>query len=188
MRHGHSTLCACPLCSPLLTHNVLPRTVLTLDSSVMNSCVCRRDPCAVWVLLPIVPCCSGLLYQNDYFWSIAYTNFAVSTMTYTVVFVLPVHKTSFRTSMIISFYPSPLYGFDVFTRLPVFSRSRLFVAFLSSGARGWGTALRAVRSPVRYLTGSLKFVIGFILPAALSLLTEMSTRGISWGGLKAASP
>ena len=155
MRHGHSTLCACPLCWSLLTHSVLPRTVLTLNSSVMNSCVCRRDTCAVWVLLPIVPCCSGLLYQNDYFWSIVYTNSAVSTLIYTVVFVLSVHKTSFRTWMIISSSVSSfVVRFGCFYKtVPMFSRSRLFLDLLSSGARGWGAALRAVRLRVRSLMG-----------------------------------
>jgi len=171
MRHGHSTPCACPLCSSLLTLSVLPRAVLTLNSSVMNSCVCRRDPCAVWVLLPIVPFCSELLYQNDYFWSIVYTNSAVSTPTYTVVFVLAVHKTSFCTWMIISSSPSSfVVRFGCFHKaIPMFSRSRLFLALLSSGVRGWGTALRALRSRVRSLKGSLQFFIDFFLLTALSL-------------------
>ena len=57
----------------------------------------------------------------------------------------------------------------VWKTVPMFSRSRLFLALLSSGARGWGTALRAVRSRVRSLMGSLQFFIDFIIPAALSI-------------------
>ena len=51
----------------------------------------------------------------------------------------------------------------------------------------WGTALQAGRSWVRFPMVSLEFFIYIILPVALwpwgwlRLLTEMSTRNISWG-------
>jgi hypothetical protein len=54
------------------------------------------------------------------------------------------------------------------------------------GAVGWGTALQPERSRVRLPMVSLEFLIDIILLAALwpwcrlSLLTEMSTRNISW--------
>jgi len=60
-----------------------------------------------------------------------------------------------------------------------------------SGAIGCGTTLQAGRLQVRFQMVSLQFFIYIILPAALwplgrlSLLTEMSTRNISWG-VKAA--
>jgi hypothetical protein len=47
------------------------------------------------------------------------------------------------------------------------------------GAVGWGTALRAGRSRVRFPMVALEFVtmaLGLTQP-----LTEMSTRNISWG-------
>jgi hypothetical protein len=55
------------------------------------------------------------------------------------------------------------------------------------GAVCSGTALLAGRSQVRSPTGTLEFYDYLILPAALSLwspqlLTEMSTRRMSWGG------
>ena len=53
------------------------------------------------------------------------------------------------------------------------------------GAVGWGTALQAGRSRVRFPMVSLEFFIDIILLAALWPLTEMSTRSISWG-VKAA--
>ena len=51
------------------------------------------------------------------------------------------------------------------------------------GAVGWGTALQTGRSHVRFPMVSLEFFINIILPALglTQLLTEMSTRNISWG-------
>ena len=51
------------------------------------------------------------------------------------------------------------------------------------GAVGWGTALQARRSWVRFPMVSLDFFIDIILPALGSTqpLTEMSTRNVSWG-------
>ena len=52
------------------------------------------------------------------------------------------------------------------------------------GAAGWGNALQAGRSRVRFPIVSLQFFVDIILPDALGLtqpLTEMSTRNISWG-------
>ena len=55
------------------------------------------------------------------------------------------------------------------------------------GAVGWGTAVQAGRSRVRFPMVSLEFFIDIILPATLwpwgstQPLTEMSTRNIFWG-------
>ena len=59
-----------------------------------------------------------------------------------------------------------------------------FLSYTTHGAVGWGTALQAGRSPVRFPMVSLEFFIDITLPPmALRLtqsLTEMSTRKISW--------
>ena len=54
------------------------------------------------------------------------------------------------------------------------------------GAVGWGTALQAGRSRVRFTMVSLEFFTDALWPWGWLRLTEMSIRNISWGGVKAA--
>jgi hypothetical protein len=53
------------------------------------------------------------------------------------------------------------------------------------GAVGWGTALEAERSRVRFAMLSLEFFIDIMALGSAQPLTEMSTKNISWG-VKAA--
>ena len=86
-------------------------------------CVCRRDPCAVWVLLPIVPWCSGLAIPERLFLEYSlhklrrfYSDIYRSVCTSSSQNILPHYVVRF-----VCFYKT----------VPMFSRSRLFLALLS---------------------------------------------------------
>ena len=58
----------------------------------------------------------------------------------------------------------------------------LFVLGVRGGAVGRGTALKAGRSRVRFRIGSLGYSVDLILVlGSTQPLTEINTRGISWG-------
>jgi hypothetical protein len=89
-----------------------------------------------------------------------------------------------------------VWSYRLFLLLYAYARQLYRVESITSqnhpgGAVGWGTALHAGRSRVRFPMVSLEFFIDIMVSVALwpwgrlSLLTEISTRNISWG-VKAA--